>query len=555
MSTQILKYLITLALSATLALGTDDPQSRPLQPDQLAQEIETIIDQAQLGRFWGSALVRVGDQTVFARGFGYETSELTPIDPTFSLFDVGSISKSVTAATILRLIEQDKLSLSTTVAEIFPLEAGNLSSITIEQLLRHQSGLGAGIGMFAPQPTTTTRPASPIDTPEALVAAAGRVGLGTEHFTYSNPGYFVLAAIIERVSEQPFEEAVRQLVFEPAGLTRIGFVGDGQIDNARPTVRISQSRYGPIEEGSLFGYPWNWGQRGATGVVTTAQTAADWFEAIETGGWLSADSREAMLDPISIGYGLGLYVDANEDGTISRFWHSGSTGGYQCHAVRYPLTFDGQGATVVLMTQSSIHLDEINRKIRSLIAPQAPRPIVGGLYLNNLDEFKEGSVYTVDHGLRWKGNTQYIGSDGVGRIVDQRPTLILEHQSKRMWTLILRIDEVRVRSLIEELERTSTQIAKDPEGGATPWSKGTTLVADAQSLTLTEHQSHLLGDGTILSVQATADHHVALVISAPGSKPGDEPNTEPNTKKEIARVLMGGAEVRQLKAQLTASIR
>ncbi|MGV6814398.1 MAG: serine hydrolase domain-containing protein [Phycisphaerales bacterium] len=503
--------------------------------DVLAEKIEEVIDQAELGRFWGVVEVRVGDTPIVSRGYGFENHSLTKIDPQASLFDVGSISKSITAAAILRLIDEHKLSLSTTISDVFQEHAGNLSDVTIEQLLRHESGLGHAQGLFSNRESFYS-----ID---SFIEAAGQVKLGPKEFAYSNPGYHVLAAVIQRIGGDTFEHTTRNLVFNTAQRSGIGFVGDGQVKDARPTARISSNRYGHSTQGSLFEYPWNWGQRGATGVVMTAHAAADWFEAIESGDWLTEKSRKAMLTPNSSGYGLGLYVDTNEDGAVTRFWHGGSTGGYVCHAARYPLAFDGQGATVILMTQSSINLQPITRKIHKLIQPPKTMPAFAGVYLNKLDEFGDDGIYTINQGLSWKGQPQYIGSDDNGRFVDDRPTLILENRALGMWTLILRMDQDRTEQLIEELSQAINQIAKDPAGGSTPWSRGTTLVINVQDLALTRHNSYLIDEGAQISVQATSDHFVELII------------TTPDAKHELARVLMGGAEVRQLQAQLKSAMR
>jgi CubicO group peptidase (beta-lactamase class C family) len=528
---QPIKHLMSLALSASICLAGN---AAPTDHENLAQEIEAILDRAELGRFWGAVVVRVGDETILSKGYGYENNELHKIEPEASLFDIGSISKSITAATILKLIEQDKLKLSTTMQEVFGPDAQNLAQVTVEELLSHQSGLGAGGGMISRT--------GALDSVDSLISALGQAKLGSNDFAYSNPGYFLLAAVIERVGNDSFENITRRLVFEQAGLTGVGFVGDGQVDNARPTARIKQTRFGVTSQGTLFEYPWNWGQRGATGVVMTAQAAADWFEAIESGAWLADTSRKSMLTPSESGYGFGLYVDLNETGQVTRFWHSGSTRGYLSHAARYPLAFDGQGATVILMTQSTINLRSIARQVHQLIQPPISMPAFAGVYLNNLQASQDDGIYTIDQGLKWKGMPQYIGSDGTKQIIDQRPTLILENQTMGMWRLIIRMDQERAENLIEELTRVSTQIAQDPIGGSTLWSKGTTLIINVHDLPLTEHDSYQIDAGAMLSIHASADHHLVLVV------------TTPDAKHELAQVQMGGAETRQLQAQLRSAL-
>ncbi len=443
--------LMLVSLSPSAAATPTEPPIDWTDHDQVEREIEGVIGRAELGRFRGSVVIRVGGESVFARGYGLENSELRPIDPGVNLFDIGSVAKSVTAATVLRLIEEDKLSLSSTVGEVFGDAAGNLTDVTIEELLRHRSGLGSGGGALS-QPGA-------LDSADGLIGALGQVPLGRKQFAYSNAGYFVLAAVIEKVSTGSFESITRELVFEPADLVGVGFVGDGQVPGARPTARVSRATRGRPSISPMFDYPWNWGQRGATGVVMTAETAADWLEAIEAGDWLTQASRETMLAPSSDGYGLGLYLDVDEAGRVTRFWHGGSTGGFVCHVSRYPLALDGQGATVVLMAESSIDLNGIAGTIEQLIAPTPPKPTFAGVYLSAYTDTDDNGVYSISGDLRWRGMPQYVGSDGARRIIDARPTIILEDRASRMWTLILRLDEDKAGRLLEQLDSVNRQIA------------------------------------------------------------------------------------------------
>ena len=130
-------------------------------------------------------------------------------------------------------------------------------------------------------------------------------------FEYSNVGYFVLAAVVEQVSGESFEGQTREFV-NSIGLNGLGFVGDGEVEGRRATTRIVTDRYGRGSRGSLFAYPWNWGQRGATGVVMSADTAARWFEMVGNGQWISPELHEEMVSPDRSGYGLGVYVDLDD---------------------------------------------------------------------------------------------------------------------------------------------------------------------------------------------------------------------------------------------------
>ncbi|MEM9167826.1 MAG: serine hydrolase domain-containing protein [Planctomycetota bacterium] len=502
--------------------------------DRLSKEIQSIIGRAELGRFRGAVVVRVGDDQVISDGYGLENRELSAIDPSVSLFDVGSVAKSVTAATVLRLVEQGKIELSTTMREVFGDDAGNLSDITVHDLLRHRSGLGSG-GSALSQ-------AGSLDSADALIAALGQAQLGAKQFAYSNIGYFVLAAVIEEVGDGVFEDVTRRLVLEPSGLSGVGFVGDGEVPGARPTARVSRAPRGLPSVGSLFDYPWNWGQRGATGVVMTAQAAADWVEAIDAGEWLRPESRAAMLAPSTDGYGLGFYVDVNDDGRVTRFWHGGSTRGYVCQVARYPIAFDGRGATVVIMAEASIEVSGIARQIGSLLWSEPAKPTFAGVYLSRYADLSEKGVYTISGSIQWRGMPQYVGSDGINRITDSRPTIILEDSQRRMWPLMIRLDHQLAENLIAELQRVGRSVAEDPEGGQTPWSKGISLIVDTTGFELNEHDSLVLKNGATVIARSSPDHHEVLIVQTPDGH-------------EVASVRMGGAESRRLQEELRRALR
>ncbi|MFG0245630.1 MAG: serine hydrolase domain-containing protein [Phycisphaerales bacterium JB052] len=516
--------ILTLVLSGIClpVLGADS--------DTIARQVDEIIARAELGRFRGAVVVRIGNESVVSRGYGFEDDELRPIDPQHSLFDVGSVAKSFTAATILRLVDQGKLRLDTTMGEIFAEQAGGLESITVEDLLRHRSGLGSGGRAMSR--------AGRLDSPDALINTLAKAQLGEKEFAYSNVGYFLLAAVIEKVGDASFEDVTRELVFKPAGLTRIGFVGDGSIPDARSTARVSKSAQGRPLITSIFEYPWNWGQRGATGVLMTPDTAAEWLEAIDAGDWLSDESHKAMLSSDQSTYGLGLHVDRDKDGVITRFGHGGSTGGFVCDIARYPLAFDGQGATVVLMAERGINLYPIESQVRRLLWTPPPTPSFAGVYLSAYEPFKNDGIYTISDALSWKGMPQYNGSDGNKRITDDRPTLILEDRARHMWSLMIRMDADKVTDLNDSLEHAVTQIAQDPIGAKTPWTRGITLQIDVRGLELTEYDSYIIDDGAMVRVEASPDHHVVLVISTP------------DAQHDLARVRMGGAETRALQHQI-----
>ncbi|MEO0513105.1 MAG: serine hydrolase [Planctomycetota bacterium] len=501
-----------------------------LEPD-LDRVVGDIVDESELGRFWGAVLVRIGDDDVLARGYGFDDELLRPIDLERSLFDVGSIAKSFTAACVLAMVDRGELTTATTLGEVFGDDAGNLRGVTVEELMGHRSGLGEAAGYALGGPA--------IESPDDLVARLATSGVGSKRFQYSNAGYFLLAAIIEKVAGEPFEAAVRSRVFAPAGLDGVGFVGDGAVPGARPTVRMKppppSRTWKGSSRGTLFGYPWNWGQRGATGVVITARSLADWVEGLtEPGRVLSAESLDAMMSPGAGGYGLGWYVDRDARGVVTRFAHGGSTGGYRSEVARYPEAFDGLGATVVVLTGYDGDARGIAAAIRRELVPQPSKPMHAGVFLSRHADFEQDGTYTIGEGLEWRVLARYVGSGPNGeRILDERPTIILDDSSRGIWAAMIRLDRDDASELVQSLEQLVDQTSDEPGCGATAWSKGLTLVSSPGERLHPDAKSWLLESGVSIELSTDDCHDVLSIV-------------EKATGDVVGRIRMGGAENRQL---------
>lgn len=172
---------------------------------------------------------------VLARGYGLADVEADqPVQPD-ALFRIASLSKPITAAAVLALVERGRLSLDDKALDrlgsIEPVEGDSMdprfAQITIRHLLQHTAGFDRGASfdpMFQPKRIALHVGVEPPAGPEAVV----RFMLGRPldfdpggRYVYSNLGYCILGRIIEEVTGETYEQAVRQLVLEPAGISRM----------------------------------------------------------------------------------------------------------------------------------------------------------------------------------------------------------------------------------------------------------------------------------------------------------------------------------------------
>jgi CubicO group peptidase (beta-lactamase class C family) len=268
------------------------------------------------GRFWGAVLVEREGRVLLAKGYGMADFASEP-NTADTLFDVASVSKQFTAAAVLKLEEEGLLSVDDPVSKFFPGAPPDKGGVTLLHLLRHESGLpfgDVGFALFG----MSEREAAALK----LLAPPLQFKPG-DCFSYSNTNYFLLAAVVEKASGRPFEAFVREALFRPAGLDGAGFVGDPDAGGPRAALRDSPEGRRPARE-----YAWDWGNRGATGILISVKGLLTWWKALRSGRILGEAALEKFLAPGFHGYALGWFADDNLWG-VPRLAHSGETQGFQ----------------------------------------------------------------------------------------------------------------------------------------------------------------------------------------------------------------------------------
>lgn len=190
-------------------------------PPPLSARIEAYARASQeIGATPGALLVIQGGVVVYDGYWGAADRSTGRAFDAETLFDLGSVTKSFTAATVLRLVEEGALSLDDRLERFFLEVPQDKAGITIEQLLTHSSGLSDETGGFE------GRDSDPVVSAEAFLAPLWASPLNRtpgSAYEYTNAGYSVLAILIERVTGEPFEVALRRLVLDRAGLRATGY--------------------------------------------------------------------------------------------------------------------------------------------------------------------------------------------------------------------------------------------------------------------------------------------------------------------------------------------
>lgn len=278
-------------------------------------------------RYSGIALIAKGDQILLRKGYGYDgEDQLVRADRKSRL---GSLTKSFTAAAVMKLAEEGKLRLDDTLESYFPgFPAGD--RITVHLLLSHLSGINPNFPREAGLSLQNTI--------EAIQAKPLLVEPGSK-FIYSNSGYVVLAGIIEKASGMSYGEYLKQSLWEPLGLRDTG--------EAKPSIPVIQ---GYVSAGDQIWAPAGpyLSQSGTGTLYSTADDMLTWIASFETEQVLRQTSISRMFTPYSEkNYGYGWMV--RQENGVTRVFHNGSGTGYATGMSREL----GGGYTVILLGNHS----------------------------------------------------------------------------------------------------------------------------------------------------------------------------------------------------------
>ncbi|MBN2476209.1 MAG: beta-lactamase family protein [Pirellulales bacterium] len=341
------------------------PRTGPAVPE-LASFDRIITELMRKHEIPGGAVAVAKDgRLLLARGYGLADVEgCRPVQPD-ALFRIASVSKPITAAAVLVLVERGRLDLDAKVVDLLASlrpQAGRqvdprFCEITVRQLLHHTGGFDRGKSfdpMFGP-PVMTEAHGAPLEAPTIVRFMWGRpldFPPGTR-YAYSNFGYCLLGRVIEEVTGEAYEESVQALVLRPMGITR---------------MRLGRTRREQAAAAEVCYYP----PAGAQPVASvfpeqkqrvTVPYGGFYLEAMDAhGGWiasavdlvrfatrLAGDGTPGLLKPRTIRwiasrpaapvsegepayYGLGWSI--RPVGGSANWWHTGSLPGTSSLLVR-----------------------------------------------------------------------------------------------------------------------------------------------------------------------------------------------------------------------------
>lgn len=374
------------------------------QPFDAKSVLTKMLDSASPDDAPGIAILVAKDgNVVYRHGFGMaDLANDVAITPN-TKFRIGSITKQFAAAAILKLQEEGKLSVTDKLSKFFP-DFPRGDEVTIRQLLNHTSGIKS----FTSNPDFMEKVTAPATTDQMIDSFKNEkfdFDPGT-NMMYSNSGYFLVGAIIEKVSGKSFNDYLRDTFFEPLGMHNTG------VHTSTAIIKHEATGYDYAGGKPTKALNWDMSRAGAAGALySTVEDLMRWNEGIFNGKILSEESLKAAFTPLNLDsdetpmmpYGYGWVID--EYRGVKTVSHGGGLPGWSAFLIRYP----DQNTTIAALHNSMPEVPGLS--------PSQMTELAADLFL--WEQLKPRPKFEVDETVDPATFAAYVGRyDYLGAIMD-----------------------------------------------------------------------------------------------------------------------------------------
>ncbi|MFN8580811.1 MAG: serine hydrolase domain-containing protein [Gemmatimonadaceae bacterium] len=328
---------------------------------QFVASVDSIVTAALNGSKAAAGMtvgVVRGKDTLLLKGYGYADLEFDVPTPTDAVYEIGSVTKQFTAASILQLVEQGKLSLDDELTKYLPSYNTQGHKVTIYHLLNHTSGIKGYTEL--PEFGTLMMRKLPRDSLVALFASRPFDFAPGEMQIYNNSAFFLLGLIIEKVSGVSYETYVKTHLFEPTGMHSSRYCDERAIQKHR-AHGYDAGPAGLMVKGYLD-QTWPYA---AGSLCSTVGDLMAWNRALHGGRVLSPASYRRMTTPATLNdgtalrYGMGIALTPIAGHRAIH--HGGGINGFLSESAYLP---DDDVIVVVLInTAGPVSADAVTEKI------------------------------------------------------------------------------------------------------------------------------------------------------------------------------------------------
>lgn len=321
---------------------------------------ELVTAYARQYKFNGSILVINKGQVVLSKGYGLKSAKDSTWNDVNTVYQMGSVTKQFTAALILQLEEQKKLSVKDKLSKYYP-EIPWADSVTIENLLTHTSGIFnyTNDGRF--MASEATKPA----TPEKILALFKDKPLEFapgSRFKYSNSGYMLLGYIIEKLTGRSYEQVMHERILTPLGMVHSGFdfahLNDPDKATGYTTYKEQLKVPAAIVDSSV--------SFAAGSLYSTVNDMWAWHKGLMKNATIKAASLERAYTRFLDNYGFGWEVDSVYGKRMLQ--HGGGIFGFNTLFSRVPAD---DCCIVLLCNMNTGSLEKISRSILAILNNRA----------------------------------------------------------------------------------------------------------------------------------------------------------------------------------------
>jgi CubicO group peptidase (beta-lactamase class C family) len=310
---------------------------------------------------------------IYRKGYGEASLELgVPLSPE-SVFYMGSVSKQFTAASVVLLSEQGRLSLDDDVRKYIPELPDYGHPITLREMLHHTSGLRDFLTLTEISGRHYSDIHSEAETLNLIERQKGLNNIPGDEYIYSNTNFFLLGEVVKRVSKKPLAEFAAENIFQPLGMTHTRFYDDRTV-----VVPGRVAAYAPGNNGKfLVDWSTSYDAVGAGGLMSTVDDLLLWDRnfynnKLGKGPLIQEMETRGVLDNgQKISYALGLVIGTYRG--LPTVEHEGALFGYRTVISRFP---EQHFTVVALCNVSSAQTSSLAHKVADVYLAKdlAPEP-------------------------------------------------------------------------------------------------------------------------------------------------------------------------------------
>ena len=357
---------LVIALTWLLAAQSAVAQDKAAKIDELMKVYHSYR------QFNGAVLVAENGKVIFKKGYGMANMEWNIPIETDTKFRLGSITKQFTSMLILQLVQEGKIKLDGKLTDYLPdYRKDTGDRVTIHHLLNHTSGIPSYTGLPTFFRDISRNPYSVSDFVKKYTSGDLEFEPGSK-FSYNNSGYFLLGAIVERLTGKTYEQALKERILDVVGMKNTGY-------DHHETILAKRAAAYEKRPGAFINAPYlDMSLPYAAGsLYSTVEDLYLWDQALYTDKLLSAQLKESMYKPGLSNYAYGWNVRkaplGAQDEQITVIEHGGGINGFNTLITRMP---DSKNLIVLLNNTGGTKLGEMSQKIAGILFGKPYKPPV-----------------------------------------------------------------------------------------------------------------------------------------------------------------------------------